>query len=115
MPASLSEPLDDVQLELLVTLLLVDVVRAASAVHGHDGIRLAVKDADGDLVLGELAMLHLEDVSGVRDDAINELRILPGEPVAEECPLAVSVDVDLVDREAAAEQLDETCSLWSLP
>ncbi len=60
-----------VQLSLPINEILAGVHGAARAVDGDDGVRLAVKDADRDLLLGELVVLDLEDVSGVRDDAVD--------------------------------------------
>src|SRR5690606_7348195 len=81
---------------------------------GNARIGLAVEDRDRDLLLGELVMLHLEHVPRVRDDAVDELGVLAREPIREERALAVPVEIDLVDREAASKEAVEPRDLIAI-
>ena len=66
-----------------------------------------MQDRDADLFLRELGVLDVQDVAGVGHDAVDELGVCPGEPVAEERALAVAVHVDLADVERTLERLDD--------
>ena len=107
MPGAFGQSLDDAHLDLLVALLLVDLLGAVGAFDRDHRVCFSMQDADRDLILGQLVVVDAQHVAGVGDDSIDQFGVGAGEPVAEERPLAVAVDVDLVDGELALEVTDE--------